>query len=355
MVKFLSKMNTGPLFIALAAFLWTTDAFVRSNYDSILTGIQIVLLEHLIIVIMISPLIVKYIPKLLELTKKEWGAVLFIGIGGSALATVAFTEGIFIGSPFQFIAVVILLQQTQPLIAIGLSHLLLKERLPNFYYPLATVSLIGVFLIIFPTISGFTQSVGGLLNTLSQLTSSNGFLAGLLGLTAAFLWGSSTVFGRYVMEHGQQKPAYFQMVTYRFFIAFIFLLLLIPFYSRSSLIEMGGFLNLSRYPSFEAIATFSLLTGLIYIALIVGLLSLLLYYYGLKTTHASMSAIAELAFPLSFFMIIPFLQSLGTEIIFPDSIQLLGSILLISSATLLSYNYGKLFQKQIKKEVIITT
>lgn len=60
--------------------------------------------------IFLSPLIVKFSSGLLELNKKEWFAVLFIGIGGSALATIALTEGFFTGDfPFQNVAIVVFL------------------------------------------------------------------------------------------------------------------------------------------------------------------------------------------------------------------------------------------------------
>ncbi len=321
-----SSLNIGPLFIALAAMLWASDAFVRTELEQKLTSTQVVLLEHLLIAIVISPLIIRYIPKLLELNIKEIFSVLFIGIGGSALATIALTEGFWVGGNFEFVAVVVFLQQTQPIIAIGLAHILLKERLPKSYYWLALLSLFGVILIIFPTLTGGTNQISDLSHLFDNLQKEDGAKAALYGLTAAVLWGSSTVFGRYIMEHGEQKPVYFQMTTYRFFIAFIFLLIITPFYSRAD-----------GYPSRKTAFESDIFIRLVYMAMIVGLLSLILYYYGLKSTHASISAIAELGFPFSFYILMPL-----RDVDYPETIQIIGSIILVVAATLMSYTYGKL-------------
>ncbi len=321
------KINFGPLFISLAAFLWTTDAFVRSNLSGKLTSSQIVLIDHIIIMILISPLVIKYGPKLMEFSRNEWIAILVIGIGGSALATVALTEGYFMGDyPFQYVAVVTLLQQSQPIIAIGLAHLLLKEKLPKYFYPLAALAMLGVILLIFPYISAGTNSIQGLATIFTDFSSKTGLIAGLLGLTAAILWGSSTVFGRYILEHGEQKPEYFQMTTYRFLIATIFLLIWVPLYPKAE-----------GYPKLSAIFATDVIFSLLYLSIFVGLLSLILYYYGLKTTHASVSAIFELAYPVSFFVIIPILK-----IQWPETIQIIGALILITVATILSYSYGKM-------------
>ncbi|MCE7736506.1 MAG: DMT family transporter [Candidatus Heimdallarchaeota archaeon] len=326
-------LNFGPVFIALAAFLWATDVFVRTDLQDKLTPIQIVLVEHLFIMIALSPLLVKYVPKLTELNLKEVFSVLFIGIGGSAIATIALTEGFFTGDfPFQYVAVVVFLQQTQPIIAVGLAHLLLKERLPRTYYLFAMLSFTGVVLIIFPTLTGGTNKIADLSNVIDNMQKDDGSIAAMYGLLAAVLWGSSTVFGRYLMEHGEQKPAYFQMTTYRFFVAFIFLLILTPLIDDLSLYTKSN-----GYPSTSTVFEIGTFLRLVYIATIVGLLSLLFYYKGLKTTHASVSAIAELAFPLAFYVIMPL-----RDIDYPETIQIVGSILLVLAATMMSYTYGKL-------------
>lgn len=323
-IKGKNAFNFGPWLIAIAALLWTTDLFLRVNLESYVSATQIVFMDHLIIVIVISPLLIKWIPDLLKFNKYDWISILFVGIGGSALASIFLTTGFFIGNPYQYVGIVIFMQQTQPIFSFFLAHLLLKERLPKNYYLFAGISIFSVVLIISPYF--FDQAGSFVLFT--SLLQQDGIVAGLCGLIAAFLWGSATVFGRYILSQGSLKPGYFQMAGYRFLTAFIFLALFIPFYDQAK-----------GYPSLDVIFNPSLIFSFLYLALIVGLLSLVLYYYGLKTTHASISSIAELAYPLSYYLVVlPLVGFLGL----PNMYQLAGGAVLIISSTILSINYGKI-------------
>ena len=318
--------NVGPLFIAFAAFLWTTDAFVRTTLEGVYTPNQLVTMEHFIIFIVMIPILFKSLPKLGNFTRLEWGALLVIGIGGSAIATIALTTAFFTGFPFQYAAVIVLLQQTQPIIAIGMAHILLREKLPKYYYPLSIMAIFGVYLIVFPILSGFTNTLSGLSIIETHLKDPLGLQASLLGFLAAFLWGSSTVFGRYLLEHSPTKVTYKEMTSYRFVVAFLFLLLLVLIPSR-----FGG----EGLPVGVLIPSFYVFGQLLYLALIVGLLSLVLYYFGLKSTHASIATLFELAYPLSFFIILPFVNG---ELL--TNVQMAGALILILSTTTISYLYS---------------
>jgi drug/metabolite transporter (DMT)-like permease len=345
------SFNFGPLFIFFAALLWTTDVFVRSSFEDELTPPQVVLLEHVIIVLLISPLVIKYGPKLFELNRKEWVSVLIIGIGGSALATIALTEGFFLGDfPYQYAVQVVFLQQLQPIVAIGLAHLLLKEKLPSYYYVLSITAIFGAFLLVFADdqvnlINGSNFKINDINTFIDTLSVGDGLRAGIFGLTAAALWGASTVFGRYMLEYGEQKPEYFQMATYRFTIALVFLMLYIPFYSRADGYPINPSDGFSKVDSFETMG------GLLYIAIIVGLLSLVLYYFGLKSTQASVSTIFELAFPLSFYVIVPFLDENAR----PNFVQQVGSAILVLSATILLLLNNTIKVEDSKEETKTTT
>jgi drug/metabolite transporter (DMT)-like permease len=126
-----------------------------------------------------------------------------------------------------------------------------------------------------------------------------------------------------MLEHGKHKFEYFQMTAYRFVVALLFLVL----YN----LILGQFVA----PRLNQITEFTTIAFLLYIALISGLLSLVLYYYGLKTTHASVSAIFELAFPLSALVFLPLIFK--NQIV--DKIQIYGALILIISTTILSYSY----------------
>ena len=319
------KMNFGPLFIAFAAFLWTVDAFVRSFVSQEIDAKLLVLFEHVIIIFILLPVLKKYLPTLFKFNLKEWGAILFIGVGGSGLATIALTMG-YSYDGGQYIAAVALLQQAQPLFTIGFAALLLKEKLPKFYYILSVIAISGVFMIFWPFLTGFTGEFSNFANTIELFEYESGLVAGLLGLTAAFFWGTSTVFGRYLLDRSDKNITYFQMTSYRFFVALIFLIFLNLFLGLTN----PGHWNVSGIDTKTILAVF-------FIALVPGLLSLISYYYGLKTTHASVATIFELAFPLSLFVLIPLIQPESQ----PQTVQIIGAVVLMIATTILSYIYAK--------------
>src|SRR5262249_49062149 len=101
-----------------------------------------------------------------------------------------------------------------------------------------------------------------------------------LALVAAFFWGASTVFGRFVL----QKVDFKMMTALRFSTAFVALIIL----------------NAAT-ASFPAPGQFTL-TDALYIGIIAvfsGVVSLGIYYYGLQFTQASVATLAELGFPMA--------------------------------------------------------
>jgi drug/metabolite transporter, DME family len=319
-----TTMNFGPMFIAMAATLWTTDFFARSYLTQIMSSTLIVMYEHIIITILLLPLLYAYRDKLFKFTPIEWGALLVIGIGASAVATIALTSGYALGFLI-YGPVVALTQQFQPVIAIGLAHILLKERLPKNYYILSVIAIFGVFLMYWPLVGRLS---------ISELAFSTGILAAVYGLTAATLWATGTVFGKYMLQHSKSELEFSQLTVFRFTIGMIFLVIF----------------NLAYQPITANLSVFSdsrAILYLLFLAFIPGLLSLILYYYGLKTTHASIATLFELAFPLSFFIFVPLIVS---AVITP--IQFIGAIILIAATTYLSYTYGK---QGVEHEKVIST
>ncbi|RUT46756.1 DMT family transporter [Paenibacillus anaericanus] len=252
--------------VVLGAALWGVDPLFRILLLDTLTSAQIVLLEHVIIALVMFPLMWKNRSELRGLGWKQVGALLFISWGGSAIATVLFTMGLTNGN----LNAVLLLQKLQPLFAIILARLLLKESLPRYFFPLALVALGGTYLLTF----GFTLPIGHWKDFVQ--------VGSLLSLGAAALWGGSTVMGR--MMVGQMK--YETVTSLRFILALPILLALTW--------SEGAAWNIPSGTS--AIAGVSL--NLLGQALLPGLLSLLVYYKGLTTTKASVATLAELSFPM---------------------------------------------------------
>ncbi len=257
----------GPALVFFAAALWATDAPFRVHLTQTLSSNFIVLAEHTIDLLIALPILVWGWRELRNLTRREWLAVVFIAVGGSALASVAFTQSFHYVNP----SVSILLQKVQPLIAIALAWWLLGERMHKNFWVWTAVALFGAYLVSFP-------------NLVPQLYEGEAFnpntMGALLAFTAAALWGASTVFGKFVLR----KVSFQVMTSLRFIGAFIFL----------------GILTVSQH-SFPTTGTLTS-TDWLFIAIIAvtsGVFSLFIYYYGLQFTRASIATIAELGFPLA--------------------------------------------------------
>jgi drug/metabolite transporter (DMT)-like permease len=255
----------GVLLVALGAALWGTDAVLRVPLLEVMSPPAIVLSEHLVLLLYSVPAVALGWRIFPRLKGSQWGALLVIAWGGSALATLLFTAAFASGNP----TVVILLQKTQPLFAIALAHVLLRERLRWAYWPCFAVAVLGAYLISF---DGFVEPFEAL--------GSGQAPPALLTLGAAVLWGSSTALGRYVL-----KDVPFHTLTGARLLLALPVLWAIAL-AQGALTEMGA--GLAVEPA-----------RVVLLALVPGLLGLLLYYRGLSGTKASYATLAEISFPAS--------------------------------------------------------
>jgi drug/metabolite transporter (DMT)-like permease len=289
------------LLVAAGAAMWGTDGILRVPLLEVASPSQIVLLEHLVLLLYSVPAVVLGWRFFRGLGVAQWISLLVIGWGGSALATLLFTQAFAVGNP----TVVILLQKTQPLFAIVLAAILLRERLGWAYWPCFAVAMVGAYLISF-----------GNLDPFAALGSAE-LLAAALALGAALLWGSSTVLGRLVL-----KDMPFHALTGAR------LLLAAPLLAGIVVIQ-GAVGGLG--------AAFTSEPGrVILLALIPGLLGLLLYYRGLTGTRASYATLAELAFPATAVVLNWTFLGVGVS-----SNQVLGFVLLWGAVFVLGYLNAK--------------
>jgi drug/metabolite transporter (DMT)-like permease len=289
------------LLIAVGAAMWGTDGILRVPLLDVASPSQIVLLEHLVLLLYSVPAVVLGWRFFRGLGAAQWVALLVIGWGGSALATLLFTTAFDVGNP----TVVILLQKTQPLFAIVLAAILLRERLGLAYWPCFAVAMVGAYLISFGDLEPF-----------KALTSAEA-LAAALALGAALLWGSSTVLGRLVL-----KDLPFHALTGAR------LLLAVPLLA-GIVVAQGAIGGLG--------SGFAAAPGrVILLALIPGLLALLLYYRGLTGTRASYATLAELAFPATAVVLNWTFLGVGVS-----ANQVLGFVLLWGAVFMLGYLNAK--------------
>jgi drug/metabolite transporter (DMT)-like permease len=263
------------LLIAFAAMLWVSDAYFRNNLVSHLSASQIVVMEDALVTLFLLPFLVGGWRELRHLNGRQWLAVLIIGAGPQAIATWLFTQSF----SHKIFAVTFLVQQTQPLIAITLAWVLLGERRRSWFWPLAALALVGVYLVVFARDPGEPLAV--LQGRQVEAGAAERLQAGLLAFGAALLWAAGTVLGRFVLG----RLSFQTTTALRFTVALPVLVMLV-------LLEagLGGFTHY-RFSDF--------VPNLLYIAVVPGLLGLLLYYRGLASTPASLATIAELTLPVT--------------------------------------------------------
>jgi len=288
---FMNQYKIGPWLVFAAALMWSLDAPFRKFLTQDLPSSTIVLMEHLVIGVLVLVFLFSYLKELKNLEFKEWLAVIFIGLGGSALATIAFTQSFHYLNP----SVAILVQKVQPFIAILLAHLILKERLTKHFWLWSLLAVAGAYLVSFPEIK------------ITGLSLAGGSLGVLLAFVAAFFWGGSTVMGRVVMK----KISFQAMTAARFLTALVFLLVMDLF--SGNLGSVGN-------------ATPKDWLFVFIIAVLAGFVSLFIYYKGLQSTKASIATIAELAFPFS--AVIVNWKFLGATL---HPMQIIGGLILLGA------------------------
>ena len=288
---------TGILFVILACLLWGMDTLIR--YPLVDRGIHpvtIVFLEHCFLVLIFSTPLISQIKRIGELKLVDLFSFLIIGGFGSAIATVAFTES------FQYLnpSLVILLQKLQPLVAIILAAIVLKEEIKKEFILWAGICLIGGLLVSSPDIERFYKLMVSNMGTVTSDFAFKGY--GLVGVSILG-WGATTVFGKRLSLAGFEPKS---IMAGRFLTG---LLVLIPFVQwNKSLILPNGEDYLK----------------ILIMVIISGALAMWFYYQGLKRLPAKTTAIAEMFFP--FFAIIANWIFLGKQL---TELQLLGGAILI--------------------------
>ncbi len=291
------KKNLPALAVISAAILWSLDGYIRQNLFS-LPSFLIISLEHAIGAIIFFPLLIKGLNEIYSLNQRGWISVFWISICGGVLGTFFYTKAL---SYVEYIdlSVVVLLQKFQPIFAIALAAVILKEKITKRFFILAVSAIIGGYLITFG-------------NNPIENWNDKTIIASLLALLAAFSWGSSTVLGK----HALNQISFMTITSLRLTITAAITLFIIISNSQYELIPEMTFGNW------------------LYIILIVistGSIALFIYYYGLNHLPASHVTIYELFWPLSAVTIDWFIYERIMTVY-----QFLGAILLLTSIILLS-------------------
>ena len=284
----------GALSVVVAALLWSLDGIFLRPHLASLPSTLVVFLEHSLGFIILLPFLFIYKSELKNITKKQWLTIFWVALFGGALGTTFFTKALFL-TGFVDISVVILLQKFQPIFAIILSAIILRERFPSKFYIYAFLALIGGYFVTFKD---------PLLINLGTATT----MMIIFSLLAAFSWGSSTTFGKYSLKNIN----YGLLSALRFGLTII--IMLIPAIKYFSIL-----------PSVEA-NVWKTLTIIVFTS---GAVAMYLYYYGLKKIPASLATLCELAWPVS---------AVIFDYLFNRNIlsvtQIAGAVVLITAVTL---------------------
>jgi len=254
----------GPLLIIVAASLWAFDGIIRRSLYS-LPSITIVFYEHLFGAIILLPYLILTFKKE-GLTRKEFFLLLFIAMFSGVLGTLWFTTAL-LKTNFISFSVVYLIQKLQPIFAISAASIFLKEKVSKSYIKWAVLALLAAYFVTFKN---------GIINF---STGSGTIIAALYALGAAFAWGSSTVFSKIALI---KRPS-----NYVAGLRFLF----------TSILAFGMVFIMGQSKSLSA-PTISQLGRFLLIAVSTGMVSVAIYYRGLKKVPANVSTILELVYPL---------------------------------------------------------
>lgn len=261
------KIILGALGVCLTGILWGLDGTVLTPRLYNLDTAFVVFMLHAIPFLIMNFFLYK---EYRYLSKFEFSDIIYlflISFFGGALGTLAIVKALFLVN-FQQLSVVILLQKLQPVFAITLAAILLKEKLSKNFIFWSIIAIVASYFLTF----GFS---------VPRLdTDANTTLAALYALLAAFSFGSSTVFGKKILN----KYSFHTATFYRF--------------GFTTIIMIVYLLITNGFSEFNSITSTNWLIFFI-IAFTTGSGAIFLYYFSLKNIKATTATICELCFPMS--------------------------------------------------------
>lgn len=257
-------LSYGPFLIIIAACLWALDGIIRRSLF-VLPPITIVFYEHLVGTAILLPYLIKNYRQE-GLSIKEFFLMLFIAAFSGVFGTLWFTTALLKTSFISF-SVVYLIQKLQPIFAISTSAVILKEKVTKSYIKWALIALAAAYFVTFK-------------NGYIDFTTGKGtIIAALYALGAAFAWGSSTAFSKLALK--KRNGTY--VTAIRFFL--------------TAILALGMVFAFGQMKSLPTL-TFSQFARFLLIAVSTGMVSIVIYYHGLKKVQANVSTLLELVYPL---------------------------------------------------------
>jgi len=259
----------GTIAISISAILWGFDGVVLTPRLYNLDVVYVVFMLHLIPFILMNLFLFKQYNQLKLFVRQDFIIMLLIASFGGVIGTIAIVKALFLVN-FEQLTVVVLLQKIQPIFAILLAAILLKEKIKKNFVIWASIAIIASYFLTFGLNFPDFQSN----------TDSNILYASLFAILAAFSFGSSTVFSKRFLLHHNFITATFYRYGFTTIILFIYLIIF------------------GKYIEFQQTTQTNWLFFII-IGLTTGSGAIFIYYYGLRRVKAIIATISELLFPIS--------------------------------------------------------
>ena len=298
------KIYIGATAIIIAAILWGFDGVVLTPRLFNLNVGFVVFMFHLVPFVLMNTFLFREYRRLKEFTKSDLFVLISIAFFGGALGTLAIVKALFLVN-FQHLSVVVLLQKLQPIFAIILAGIFLKEKIKKNF----------VFWAILAIVASYSLTFGFHLPHMGK--DANLIQAALWALVAAFSFGSATVFGKKALS----RFPYYTTNFFRF--GFTTLLMLIYVLITNKLGE------------FQNVTSTNWLFFLI-IAVTTGSGAIFLFYFGLNKVKAMVSTICELFFPISAIFFDYFINGHSLSMV-----QWVSAIIMITAIVEISYKRKK--------------
>ena len=257
----------GAAAVIIASSLWGLDGVVFTPRLYNLDVGFVVFVLHLFPFLIMNFFFHKRYALLKEFTKGDFTAFFLVALFGGALGTMAIVKALFLVN-FKSLSIVVLLQKLQPVFAMSLAAILLKEKIRKRFLIWAGLAVFASYFLTF----GFHLP--------DMETDSATIYAAGYALLAAFSFGVSTVLSKKVLVK-------FSFTTGTFFR-----------YGFTSLIMLIIVLFMGTFNNYKLVTGENLLYFFI-IGITTGSGAIFLYYYGLVRIRAIMATICELFFPVS--------------------------------------------------------
>ena len=121
----MAKLAT--IFVIIGASLWGVDGIVLRPLLYTLPVPLVVLIESSIVAIVLTPFFIKHLPIIKKLRPMDWLAFIGVALFGGAIGTMAITKALFYVN-YVNLSIVVLIQKLQPVFAISLAAIFLKEK-----------------------------------------------------------------------------------------------------------------------------------------------------------------------------------------------------------------------------------